>query len=285
MKLSNRRLWLFGAIAIGAIIALSFLAAPASNKVSSGSTYSRSPDGYGAWYAFMSERGTPVKRWRKPFGDLANNQNAKPPITLLRVNTRLTDLNLYGKEQDWLKKGNTLVILGVHQPVTEAPFNTIQKAGDLSVKIDTQRRERKVKEALLGDRFGASVWQQKFGDGQVIFAATPHLAANAYQDFRGNYEFLAQLVTQVGEGERKGEGEKPLIRNSVWVDEYIHGYRDPEALACQEQGSQSRTSQGRGSQSGTSQGSSKRSAGTTTCNQQPSLSLFSYLAKTPVFPA
>ncbi|HAJ62015.1 MAG TPA: DUF4350 domain-containing protein, partial [Cyanobacteria bacterium UBA8543] len=84
MKLSNRRLWLFGAIAIGAIILITLLTAPTRNKVSSGSTYSRSPDGYGAWYAFMSERGTPVKRWRKPFDDLANNQNAQPPTTLLR---------------------------------------------------------------------------------------------------------------------------------------------------------------------------------------------------------
>lgn len=137
------------------------------------------------------------------------------------------------------------MILGVHQPVTKAPFSTMQKAGELSVKIDTQRRERKVKEGLLGDRFGAIIWKQRFGKGQVIFAATPHLAANAYQDFRGNYEFLAQMVTQVREGERKGEGEKPSIQNSVWVDEYIHGYRDPEALACQEQGSQSGTPRGR----------------------------------------
>jgi hypothetical protein len=306
MKLSNRRLWLFGAIAIGAIILLTFLAAPASNKVSSGSTYSRSPDGYGAWYAFMSERGTPVKRWQKPFEDLANNKNAKPPITLLRVNSTLTGDTYYDMEQEWVKKGNTLVILGVYQPVTEAPFSTIHKAGDLSVKIDTQRREKKGKEGLLGDRFGTIVWQESIGKGQVIYATTRHLAANAYQDFQGNYEFLAQLVTQSEEGERGrgGEGEKNQLiansqaQNSVWVDEYIHGYRDPDVLACQEQGSQGRgsqpgtspgrgsqpgTSQGRGSQSGTSPGNRKGSAGTTTCNQKPSL--FSYLAKTPVFPA
>ena len=258
MKLSNRRLWLFGAIAIGAIILITLLTAPTRNKVSSGSTYSRSPDGYGAWYAFMSERGTPVKRWRKPFDDLANNQNAQPPTTLLRVNHDLTGGTYYGRSQDWVKKGNTLVILGVYQPVTAAPFSTMQKAGDLSVKIDTRRREKKAKEGLLGDRFGAVVWQESIGKGRIIYASTPHLAANAYQDFQGNYEFLAQLVTQSKERERGrgGEGEKnqlianSQVQNSIWVDEYIHGYKDTEAI-----------------------------------KQKSAESLFSYLAKTPVFPA
>jgi len=122
MKLSNRRLWIFGAIAIGAIILITLLAAPASNKLNSGSTYNRAPDGYGAWYAFMSERGTPVQRWRKPFEDLANNKDAKPPITLLRVYSNLTsprlsqsliEQELTEKERNWVESGNTLVILGV----------------------------------------------------------------------------------------------------------------------------------------------------------------------------
>ncbi len=276
MKLSNRRLWLFGAIAIGAIILITLLAAPANNKVSSGSTYSRSPDGYGAWYAFMSERGTPVKRWQKPFEDLANNQNAKPPMTLLRVYSGLTGEPPSERERDWIKSGNTLVILGVHQPVTEAPFSTMQQAGVLSVKIDTQRREKKAKEGLLGDRFGAIVWKQSIGKGQVIYAATAHLAANAYQESRGNYEFLAQLVTQLEV--RSRESGVRSLQNSVWVDEYIHGYRDPEVLACQEQGSS-----GRGSQHGSSPGKGKASGGIN-CERQK-LSLWSYLAKTPVFPA
>ncbi|MBD0344798.1 MAG: DUF4350 domain-containing protein, partial [Coleofasciculus sp. Co-bin14] len=47
MKLSNRRVWVFGAIAIGAIILITLLAAPATNKLTSGSTYNRAPEGYG----------------------------------------------------------------------------------------------------------------------------------------------------------------------------------------------------------------------------------------------
>jgi hypothetical protein len=63
MNLSKNRLWLLGAIAITAIMIVTLLFAPANNKVNSGSTYNnRAPDGYRAWYAFMSKRGTEIQR-------------------------------------------------------------------------------------------------------------------------------------------------------------------------------------------------------------------------------
>jgi hypothetical protein len=244
MKGSNRRLWLFGAIAIGALILLTLFAAPANNKLSSGSTYTRAPNGYGAWYAFMDERGTPVKRWQKPLENLANNKTIKTPATLLRVNSQLSAPDLDKDERDWVEKGNTLVILGIHQPVTKAAFNTLHETAMGKVKINTARRNLSANEKPLGDRFGSIVWQENIGKGRIIFATTPDLAANAYQDFRGNYEFLAQLVTQ------SEETENSSIANSVWVDEYLHGYRDTEATkGKQEQ------------------------------------DIFSYFSKTPVFPA
>ena len=329
MKLSNRRLWIFGAIAIGAIILITLLAAPASNKLNSGSTYNRAPDGYGAWYAFMSERGTPVQRWRKPFEDLANNKDAKPPITLLRVYSNLTsprlsqsliEQELTEKERNWVESGNTLVILGVYQPVTEAPFSSTHKAGTLSVKIDTQRREKKIKEGLLGDRFGAIVWEESIGKGRVIFATTPHLAANAYQDYQGNYEFLAQLVSQSGvPGQQRTADNRAIAKrptgnsqNSRWVDEYIHGYKDSELIINREYANNraianrpTNNSQSRGSgQQGTSD--NRSTANRPTDNSQNPVwvdeyihghkdsevikreqreDIFSYLAKTPLFPA
>jgi uncharacterized membrane protein YgcG len=294
MKVSQRRLWLFGAIALGAIILITLLAAPANNKLNSGSTYGRAPDGYGAWYAFMSERGTPVQRWRKPFEALADNKNVKSPITLLRVYSRLTEEQLSPKERDWVERGNTLVILGVPRSVTEAPFSTIHKVEAGNVKIETGRRNKVTEKPVLGDRFGSIVWQETIGKGQVIYATTPHLAANAYQDFQGNYQFLAQLVTRSGVGSQEsGESE---TQNSVWVDEYIHGYKDPEIVACQERGAQGKASQGgssqgrgqgRSSQGGSSQGrgsqGNEKSSGTITCEQEQSL--WSYLGQTPIFPA
>jgi hypothetical protein len=267
MNLSKNRLWLLGAIALTAIIIITLLFAPANNKVNSGSTYNRAPDGYGAWYAFMSKRGTEVQRWQKPFEEFGKNQDAKPPSTLLRIYSKLIPEVVSDTEKKWVEQGNTLVILGVRAPVTPAPFSSLHPASAGEIKIDTGRRYPSDKKQVLDDQFGAIVWKKPVGKGTVYFASTSHLAANAYQDFPGNYEFLAGLVTQEG-GEQEIEGSQQalavkLIQNSsdqqsqgtskilnkVWVDEYIHGYKDPEVIEREYQGN-----------------------------------LFTYLAKTPLFP-
>lgn len=211
----SKRVWWIVAIALGAIVLITLLAAPSNNKLGAGSTYSRAPEGYGAWYAFMQQQGTPVKRWQKPFDDLAK---VEQPITLLRISSQSSFLILGQQEQEWLKKGNTLVVLGVWEPVTRAAFSTWQESNAGIVKIDTRRRHKaKELQKLLGDRFGAVVWREQVGKGQVIYATTSYLAANAYQDYPGNYKYLAQLVNKSG--------------SSVWVDEYIHGYKDADAIA------------------------------------------------------
>ncbi|MEG4203744.1 DUF4350 domain-containing protein [Microcoleus sp. Pol7_A1] len=267
MNLSKNRLWLLGAIAVTAIIIITLLFAPANNKINSGSTYNRGPDGYGAWYAFMSKRGTEVQRWQKPFEDFAKNQDAKPPCTLLRIYSKLIPEDVPDTEKKWVEQGNTLVILGVRAPVTAAPFSSLHPASAGEIKIDTGRRSSDKKQ-ILGDRFGAIVWEKPLGKGIVYFAAAPYLAANAYQDFPGNYEFLSGLVTQLEGGEQEIEGTQQAIAvnfiqnpsdrqtqetsktlNKVWVDEYIHGYKDPEIIEREYQGN-----------------------------------LFTYLAKTPLFP-
>jgi hypothetical protein len=224
MSISKRRLWQVGGIAIAAIVLLTLWVAPSKNIQSQGSTYSRSPDGYGAWYTYMQERGVPVQRWQQPFEDLPglsshnSDSESKKPITLLRVNSQLRRKWTDSQEEDWVKKGNTLVILGAWQPVSAAEFSTVLNSPAGDVKIETRRRLKEsplsqpAKITLLGDSFGAAVWQEKIGNGRVILATTPHLAANAYQDEPGNYEFLAQLVTE--------------NNNKVWMDEYIHGYKN-----------------------------------------------------------
>ncbi|MCY7390272.1 MAG: DUF4350 domain-containing protein, partial [Leptolyngbyaceae cyanobacterium CAN_BIN12] len=68
---------------------------------------------------------------------------------------------------------------------------------------------------ILQDSFGTVVWQKTLGKGRLISVITTHLAANAYQDFRANYELLAKLVTEPG--------------YPIWVDEYLHGYKDTDA--------------------------------------------------------
>ena len=267
MNLSNRRFWLLGAIGITAIIILTLVFAPANNKLNSGSTYNRAPDGYGAWYAFMSKRGTKVERWQKPVADFAKNPDAKTSSTLLRVYSSSIPEAVSAPEKNWVKQGNTLVILGVDAPVTAAPFSSLIPDSAGKIKIDTGRRVFRDKKPILGDKFGGIVWEKTVGKGTVYFASAPHLAANAYQDFPGNYEFLAWLVTQSEGGGKEIEGteqalavnfiQNPIYQiqkttktiNKVWVDEYIHGYKDPEII-----------------------------------EREFKDDLFTYLAKTPLFP-
>jgi hypothetical protein len=232
MKRSNRVVW-FGAIAASVIILISLIAAPSNSKINIGSTYNRAPDGYGAWYAFMQQRHS-IQRWQKPFKELETQTR---PVTLLQVNSYLETPIISPQERKWLEKGNNLVILGVRPDVTAAKFSTMQKSPFGNVKIDTgRRRELETGEEVdLGDRFGAVVWKKQYGKGKAIFATTPYLAANAYQDNLSNFQYLADLVSNKG--------------NILFVNEYIHGYKDPSV----------RKSEGEGD-------------------------LFSYLAKTPLLP-
>ncbi|WP_017316397.1 DUF4350 domain-containing protein [Mastigocladopsis repens] len=235
MKRSNRLAWI-GAIALGVMILLTFIAAPTSSKINSGSTYNRAPDGYGAWYAYMERRGTGIKRWQKPFDDL----NAeKRPVTLVQINSILREPLLDAEEKKWIEKGNNLVLLGVRDRVTAADFTTIQKSPAGDVKIETRRRRQikgQEKVSLGDDRFGAVVWENNYGQGKAIFSTTPYLAANAYQDYQSHFQYLSDLVSQKG--------------HLLFVDEYIHGYKEPSV----------RKREGEGS-------------------------LLSYFTKTPVFPA
>jgi len=231
--MKRRITWLVG-IAIAALIIITLIAAPGTSRHSSGSTYSHAPDGYGAWYTFMQQRGTTIQRWQQPVSNLTTLTSS---ATLLRVNSDLSPSPLSGQERNWVEKGNNLVVLGVHESATGADFTTEQDSPAGNVKIETTRRHQieKVAEQVMGDRFGAIVWLEKIGKGKVIYATTPDLAANAYQDNLNNYNFLSQLVNQ---------------SSSIYVDEYIHGYKDANV---------------------------KKSAGEG--------SLVSYLAKTPWFPA
>ena len=228
MRFSRRQITIL-AIALAAIILLTLLFAPVGSEQRSGSTYDRSPSGYGAWYAYMQEQGKPLKRWQQPAealfqpnGDAGtdstpNRKIARPqtPITLLRIDT---DIELSAASEAWVKQGNVLVLVGAiaDASVTQAPFTSDVASPGGIVRIATSRRYRPSSEStpLLQDSFGTVVSQQNLGKGRLISVITTDLAANAYQDFRANYELLAKLVT---------EPSYP-----VWVDEYLHGYKDSE---------------------------------------------------------
>ena len=224
MKLSGRPL-ILGGVAIAVLILLTLLIAPQNSQYNSGSTYSRAPDGYGAWYAYMEQQGTDIQRWQKPLSLLMDDEDSSdtPPVTLLRVFPNRTGAGLDYPLKKWIQQGNTLVLLGADSRVTEAAFSTEHDSESGSIKIETSRRAVNLELAettLLGDRFGAIVWRVKLGKGQVIWAVTPYLGANAYQDHLGNYAFLAQLVESAGQ--------------PIWVDEYIHGYKDVDTVTAEE---------------------------------------------------
>ena len=224
----RQRKWLLIAIAIAIIIVLSLLAAPSGNRNNSGSTYGHDPSGYGAWYEYMTKKKVSIQRWQKPFSQLVkDDRHNSADITYIRVatgiNYQLNSPRLSKTERSWLEKGNTLIILGVNQPATAAPFNSYltyrqSTLSSSNIEIATTRRykAKKSDQSLLSDRFGTVVWSQKVGEGKVIYSTTPYLAANAYQEPIDNYEFLSGLIEP---------------KQKVYLDEYIHGYKDKETIA------------------------------------------------------
>jgi Domain of unknown function (DUF4350) len=227
----RQRKWLWITIAIAVLIALTLVAAPNSGgrKNDSGSTYGRSPDGYGAWYEYMTKQEIPIERWRKPFSQLIEDdiQDATYLKILSKSDYLLVLTDLSPAESRWVSQGNTLVIIGKHQPATAAPFASSipyhqEALSNNRIKIATTRRFNmgNKDQNILQDRYGAVVWQEPIGKGKVIYCTTPYLAANAYQDNPDNYQFLAELVSD---------------HQTIWVDEYIHGYKDKESIAEEQQ--------------------------------------------------
>jgi hypothetical protein len=227
----RQRKWLWITIAIAVLIALTLVAAPNSGgrKNDSGSTYGRSPDGYGAWYEYMTKQEIPIERWRKPFAQFIKDdvQDATYLKILSKSDYLLVLTDISPAESRWVSQGNTLVIIGKHQPATAAPFNSSipyhrEALSNNQIAIATTRRFKmgNKDQNILQDRYGAVVWQESIGKGKVIYCTTPYLAANAYQDNPDNYQFLAELVSD---------------HQTIWVDEYIHGYKDKESIAEEQQ--------------------------------------------------
>ncbi|NJR67026.1 MAG: DUF4350 domain-containing protein [Leptolyngbyaceae cyanobacterium CRU_2_3] len=239
MNFKNRWLWL-GAIALLTIVLLSLFSAPRSSSLNQGSTYSRSPDGYGAWFAYMQAQGIPVQRWQKPIDQMikpshptqtpgatevkTSSPSSLTPLTLIQINNGSSGSTI--EYADWIEQGNVLVRLGVRTPPTQAPFRSSLTSPVGKVTVETSRRfspeqiapgqepPRSTSQPRLSDAYGSVVWEEKRGKGRVIFSSTAFLAANAYQDAPGNFKFLAQLLTEPG--------------YPIWVDEYLHGYKDQD---------------------------------------------------------
>ncbi len=208
------------ALALLVLVGLILLLSPDSDRRQHGSTYSRAPSGYGAWYAWMQDRPVPLERWRRPGSDLPAQAGGTSPQALVRVYSDWERRPLLDpKLEAWVQAGNLLVLVGVWGPVTAADFRRSLPSSLGPVQIETRRRGVQAKDVRLGDRFGAVIWQEPRGEGWILSVATPYLAANAYQDQPANFAWLAQLVSERPDGQAVAK---------VWIDEYLHGYRDAE---------------------------------------------------------
>ena len=247
-KLSGmgRRGWVLGAIAALALLLIFFLSAPATNRISSGSTWGSAPDGYRAWYEYMEAEGVSIERWQRPVEELIDqasdaieNDATEISTTALEVSTSSATLLLVlpgplsnmrpfalNELQGWFEMGNRVIVLANQQPATAAPFSA-QLSSDLGlVSIDTRRRLESLaggKAPLLEDEYGTVVWQVERETGSLISTTTPFLAANAYAEAPGNFAFLSSLVQQSS--------------GPVYVDEYVHGYKDSDVVIKEVAGS------------------------------------------------
>ncbi|PSR15769.1 DUF4350 domain-containing protein [filamentous cyanobacterium CCP3] len=233
----QRRTLILGLLALALLLGLLVLGGPSSSPLESGSTWHRGPAGYSAWYKSLEQQGISVQRWQRPVDDLLEQldeaegatvtlmQNSASSETLVAVLPGFVAESelpaLLPWLPDWVEAGHQLVILGVKAPATAAPFSQTLSSETGPVQIDTRRRYTAGSRlgVALEDDYGAVVWQQAIASGPVTIAATPHLGANAYLDQPGNFALLTELVA--GAGQR------------VWIDEYLHGYRDEEAIAAE----------------------------------------------------
>jgi hypothetical protein len=216
--------WQMLLAALVTLILIIIINAAGGSELLKGSSYSLEPQGYGAWYQKMVDKGVPIERWRKPASGVFKKYLTN--TTLLQVNSQISPFSLAPPAKEWIEKGNILVILGADSPSHDIEFSQDLASPQGQIKIDTTRRFQpdtlqkssyfnlpKVPEDILADSAGAVIWQSSIGKGKLILATTPYLAANAYQDSVANYDLLAALTTD---------------RQRIVVDEYLHGYREPQ---------------------------------------------------------
>ncbi len=222
-----KQYWQLGLLAVVAIVLVTVISAMGGDSRLAGSSYNNAANGYSHWYQMMIDRGVKINRWQKTFPKLAQLAEYDRDTTLLQIQPQLAELEITNQQQEWVSKGNTLVILGVDAPARETTFQRDLASPHGKVRIETTRRFRSningkkfLKDAeravILEDRSGSVITEFQLAEGKIIIATTPHLAANAYQDFQPNHNLLAELVTKDSQ--------------QILVDEYIHGYTDRKPI-------------------------------------------------------
>ncbi len=239
--LNPRQWWTFALTAI-ALILLTLINAPSSPQ-STGSSYSKTPDGYGAWYEYMKKKGVAIDRLRKPNNSEFFNANSNN-TTFIQIAIDNNSFTGQSIDINWIEKGNRWIIIGADRSssrkvqATKASFTSQPNTIVGPMKIDTTRRFIKTKPAantdpntytlidrqersLIQDDYGTLVLKSTLGKGELIYIVPQFIAANAYQSTPGNFKYLSILAKN----------------DRIWIDEYLHGYRDIETAKEEGKGS------------------------------------------------
>jgi len=225
----NPRQWWTLALTSIALILLTLINAPSSPQ-NTGSSYSKTPEGYGAWYEYMEKNGATIDRLRKPNNAEFFNANTKN-TTFIQIAVDNDSFTGQLIDANWIEKGNRWIIIGAIQSsskkvqATKASFTSQPNTIAGPIKIDTTRRFVKTRNApntdtlldrqeepLIQDNYGTLVMKNTLGRGELIYIVPQFIAANAYQSNPANFKYLSTLAKN----------------DRIWLDEYMHGYRDIE---------------------------------------------------------
>ena len=178
----SRRTWIIGTLVALLLGLLLLVAAPAANRIASGSTWGTAPDGYRAWYEYMASNGTSVERWQRPLEelldeDLSDNDSAETDTsaTLLVVLPQVLNSSRFfilDQLYDWFEAGNQVVMLSSQQPVTAASFSSQISSDAGAVTIETRRR-LDPKQTSQPEKNPPDNQDDNSTDGQLISSTTP----------------------------------------------------------------------------------------------------------------
>ncbi|PLS69026.1 MAG: DUF4350 domain-containing protein, partial [Cyanobacteria bacterium M5B4] len=136
--MKSKKLWIIFAIVGGVLLSGLFLFPP-RNQQQVGSTFGKTPDGYGAWYAYMKKQGYEIEQLQKS-EDKFLSQKRSRATTLLRVYPDFSHIYISEDLGKWVRQGNRVVLVGVKTSATNAPFNSQLNTDQGQVTIETKRR-------------------------------------------------------------------------------------------------------------------------------------------------
>lgn len=266
LKQNLKRRWKYLAIAALVLLVLTGLFAPQrGNQILYGSTYGRAPSGYGAWYQYMADQGTPIERWQKPLETFIAEQGSDDgPVTLLQVGESPIWIEDYAKNQEdlevWLTQGNRLITLRTQGEVTSAPPRSEIETPLGAVTIETRRRrltdsskpepeealeariqlqsqlETSQSEAPQTYALASPVQNSETLESGSINILEDDYGAIAWAEAEGEGSYIYSVTPDLGANAyQNSPGNFAFLAGLVkangaklWVNEYSHGYQDKD---------------------------------------------------------